>query len=390
MFCTIVGGVSDPLLENLDQQLAAARRDLAPNITLGPAFRSRTGTNGLDQLSEVSLPTELIARPFGRGALTASVTPTFLSAGKVPLDLNSQARFGTGVFTGHRAPSGQTAQGVGLSLGYQLDWLRADVGTSPLGFVEQNILGGVELAPHLSDNVVLRVTGERRSVTDSVLSYAGTKDPGTGISWGGVTRLRGHGQLELSLGAANLYIGGGYSVLDGTRVVSNQAYAAGAGGSSPIWRDQTDELRLGMDVVYFGYSKNLDFFTLGQGGYFSPQSYFATLLPLTYTSKHDNLTWSIGGALGYQVYNEDASAVFPNNPELQNALVALAATSAVPVLTYYPGANASGVVGNVHGSIEYHFNNVFSLGGQASYQHAGNWSEAIGRVFARYIFDGGI
>jgi Tfp pilus assembly protein PilF len=382
-------GAGDPLLQNLDQQLAAARQDLAPNITFGPELRSRTGTNGLDQLSEVSLPTELIARPFGSGVLTAGATPTFLSAGTVPADFNSQARFGTGVFTGHPAPSGQTAQGVGLSLGYRIDWLKADVGSSPIGFVEQNLLGGVELAPHLSDNVVLRLTGERRAVTDSVLAFAGTKDPGTGISWGGVTRTRGHGQLEVAVGAANLYVGGGYAAVDGTNVTSNQEYEAGAGGSYPIWRDQTDELRLGMDIVYFGYSKNLDFFTLGQGGYFSPQSYFATLLPLTYTSKHDDLTWSFGGALGYQVYNEDASPVFPNNPELQNSLVVLAANSAAPILTSYPGANASGVVGNVHGTIEYHFNNFFSIGGQASYQHAGNWSEAIGRMFARYIFDGG-
>jgi hypothetical protein len=178
-------------------------------------------------------------------------------------------------------------------------------------------------------------------------------------------------------------------VLDGAHVTSNEEYEAGAGGSYPIWRDHTDELRLGMDIVYFSYSKNLDFFTLGQGGYFSPQSYFATLLPLTYTSKHDNLTWSIGGALGYQIYNEDASPIFPDNAELQSALVALAATSTTPILTSYPGVNASGVVGNVHATAEYHFNNVFSIGGQVSYQHAGNWSEAIGRLFARYIFDGG-
>jgi hypothetical protein len=84
-------------------------------------------------------------------------------------------------------------------------------------------------------------------------------------SWGGVTRTRGHAQLELSVGEANLYAGGGYAVLDGENVTSNQEYEFGTGGSYPVWRgSQNDEVRLGMDVVYFGYQRNLDFFTLGQ------------------------------------------------------------------------------------------------------------------------------
>jgi cellulose synthase operon protein C len=221
-----------------------------------------------------------------------------------------------------------------------------------------------------------------------VLSYAGTKDPGTGVAWGGVTRTRGHAQWEFSVHDANFYAGGGYAELNGENVASNSEHEFGAGGTYPIWRNGTDEVRLGIDTVYFGYDKNLRFFTLGQGGYFSPQSYFATLFPLKYSSKHDDLTWSIGGSVGYQTYNEKASEVFPNNPSLQSALVASAATSATAVQTFHPGTSASGLVGGATGSLEYRVNNSLALGGQASYQHAGDWSETIGRLYARYIFDG--
>ena len=380
----------DPVLQDIDHQMAEARRDLAPQFTFGPSFRFRTGSPGLDQLTETSLPSELMVRPLGRGLLTVTATPDFLSSGSVQADASSQASFGTGVFPGHPAPPGQHAEGVGFSAAYQLGWLKTDIGTSPIGFQQQNFLGGLELSPALSDNVHLRIIGERRAVTDSVLSYAGTKDPGTGIPWGGVTRTRGHAQLEISKGESNFYVGGGYAVLNGENVSSNHEYEFGAGGSYPVWQNATDEVRLGLDAVYFGYDKNLRFFTLGQGGYFSPQSYLAALFPLKYTSKHDDLTWSIGGSLGYQTYNENASAVFPNNPALQNSLLELAATSSAAVLTSYPSRTASGPVGGLQGSIDYRVNNSFHIGGQASYQHAGDWSESIGRFYARYIFDGGI
>src|SRR5208282_2300213 len=157
------------------------------------------------------------------------------------------------------------------------------------------------------------------------------------------------------------------AVLDGENVASNQEYEFGAGGSYPIWRGHNDEVRLGLDIVYFGYNKNLDFFTLGQGGYFSPQSYFATLFPIKFTAKTDALTWLIGGSLGYQTYNENSSLIFPNNPALQSALMAAAAAVSTPLATSFPGQTASGVVGGAEGSVEYRVNDSFVLGGQASY-----------------------
>ena len=129
------------MLQDIDQQIGEVREDLAPKFAFGPSFRSRTGSTGLDQLNETSLPTELVVRPLGRGILTATATPVFLSSGSVQADANSQASFGTGAFPGHPAPPSQHAEGVGLSAAYQLGWLKTDVGTSPIGFQQQNMSG---------------------------------------------------------------------------------------------------------------------------------------------------------------------------------------------------------------------------------------------------------
>ena len=89
----------------------------------------------------------------GNGTVTVQATPTFLSSGDVPLDATSQASFGTGAFGSHRPPPSQYANGVGLSGQYRADWVAVDVGTSPVGFQQQNVLGGIELSPEIGNGV---------------------------------------------------------------------------------------------------------------------------------------------------------------------------------------------------------------------------------------------
>ena len=377
---------ADPTLVDIDHQIAGLREDLAPQLTLGPGLRLRTGTSGLGQLNEMNLQSQLKLSPFGRGQATITTMPTFLSAGSVPLDAYDQASFGTAAFGAKPPPPNQTAQGVGLDFAYEIGWLHADIGATPLGFPLENIIGGVELSPELADGVRLRLRGERRAVTDSLLSYAGTHDTTNNTLWGGVTRTGGHGQIELTAGLANFYAGGGGASVTGTNVASNTMVEGGAGGAYPVWRDGGQEVRVGLDLVYFAYNQNLQYYSLGQGGYFSPQSYFAALVPVSYSSRGEALTWSVGGSIGYQTYHSNNSPVFPNDAGLQALLVAQGGCPAK--LTYYPGTSSSGISGTLKGSLEYRASPSLLLGGRVSYQHAGDWSEFVGTVYARYIFQG--
>jgi Tfp pilus assembly protein PilF len=375
----------DPMSSDIAHAIAVAQAAVAPTVSLDPGFRQRSGSTGLDQLDEVTSPVSAAFSPGGYGRLTVTANPTLLSNGQLQDYAATRQQFGTLVFGGP-LPGNQHAQGVGLSAAYSYRWFAADVGSTPLGFRVENAVGGVELSPELADGVRLRTTVERRAVTDSLLSYAGTVDTGTGQTFGGVIRNRGHAQLELSAGLANFYVGGGYSQLSGQNVASNTETEAGAGGSYPLYRTAADELRAGLDLVYFTYAKNLDHFTLGQGGYFSPQSYFAALVPVTFTHRLDNLTWAVGGSVGVQSYTENSTPVFPNNPTLQAQLDSLAAGNAT-ILAAYPGTSATGVVGGVHGSIEYQVTPALRLGALLRYVHAGNWTETQATVFAKYIFN---
>ena len=357
-------------------------REGRPWATLSPDVRVSSGTPGLDEITETNVPATLAAFPFAGGRVTLLGSPTFLSAGSLPGDADNQSSFGSAAFGGRQPPPRQHAEGVGFNAAYEQDWVRADIGSTPFGFPLQSVLGGVELSPDLTDALQLRLSAERRVVNDSVLSYAGTRDTAGNTLWGGVTRTGASAQLELSLGRANFYAGGGWASLMGTRVAANATTEFSAGGAYPVWSNGSGVAELGLDLVYFGYRKNLRFFTLGQGGYFSPQSYFAALVPVSYTAHSGDLTWSVKAAIGYQVYHENASPVFPDDPALQSLLVVR--RGGPTGLISNAAKNAAGITDSALASLEWRLSPTWSLGGRVGYQHAGDWTEVAGSLYARY------
>jgi cellulose synthase operon protein C len=374
----------DPMIADLDSRIAAIKLQIAPYISATTTLQLRSGTAGTSQLATFGVPLEGSFSPDGVGRVTFAATPTYLTAGTVGSSIYDQENYASAVLGGPAGGS-QTATGVGLDLGFAEKWLSVDAGATPLGFTVQNFVGGVEIAPTIADDLVLRLTGERRGVTDSLLAYAGQVDPRTGVTYGGVVRNRVHGQLEFSPGLANFYAGGGYDWLDGQNVVSNTELELGAGGSYPVYKTPADEVRVGLNLVYFGYATNEDHFTDGYGGYFSPQDYVAAVVPVTWTATRGQLAYTLGASVGLQDFTADSGPVFPNSPAMQQALETAAAANTT-LQTSYPSQNESGFVGGLNGSFEYHLTPELQVGGSAAYQKSADWNEADIMAFARYTF----
>jgi hypothetical protein len=392
------GPTPDAITAEIDRSIAALRDQMVPTMQVGFDFRDRSGQSGLGGLDEYAVPMEATFSPAGVGRVTVLATPTILEAGHLGGSPYNQAQFGTGAlgvsynpattatsYTG-ALPGDQHATGVGLDVAYQLNNLKADLGTTPLGFTETNIIGGVEWTPQISDRLRLQLTAGRRAVDDSVLSYAGTTDAFSGAKWGGVTRNGGHANLAFSAGKADFYAGAGAAELLGYHVKNNTEVDGGAGVSFPVWHDADKVLRSGLDLVYFGYSKNLGYFTYGQGGYFSPRDFFAALIPVDFKQiVNDALSYDIGGAVGVQTFHESSSPYYPLDP---NLMAALAASNVPGLSPYYAATSTTGVAGNVHGALDYQVSPSLHLGARVSYAHGGNYDETKASVFARYIFNG--
>jgi tetratricopeptide (TPR) repeat protein len=389
----------DPLLNEINRQLVEVREEAAPRFSPAFGLRTRGGDSGIDRLTETHAGVEgSTAMPGIGGRISARVAAVNLDVGEIAQNEQSARRFGAAATALPGGSGSSTAAqiraatntetsvaGVALGAAYTRGNLAVDIGSTPLGFPIENIVGGVEIAPEIADGVRLRLVGERRAITDSVLSWAGRYDPTTGRNWGGVTRLGGRAQLEFAAGISNFYVAAGYYRIEGDGVADNSRIEAGAGFQTPIWRGNGAELVSGLDIVYFAYDKNLSFQTLGHGGYFSPQSFIAASVPLDYRARTENLAWRVGASLGFATFTTDRTDVYPNDPNLQSQLVSLVNNSGGQQ-AFYPGEDETNLTAGLRGDIEYMLTPQLRIGAAARFDLAADWNELRALLYARYRF----
>ncbi|WP_312543900.1 cellulose biosynthesis protein BcsC [Pantoea eucalypti] len=360
--------------------------------------RGRDGESGLSKLTEAKAPLTFSTVPFETARLDFTATPVSLTAGSGAAD--AWRRFGTNALSQGRVvaaggatvndlPNGvtdsQTASGVELNLALKGDSYKVDIGSTPLGQDLSTLVGGVQWSPKLTDFLTLILTGERRAITDSLLSYVGAEDKTSGKRWGRVTKNGANALLSYDNGDAGFYAGAGaYSYL-GENVASNNSLQATAGAYVRPFHSDDRELKVGMSLSWMDFSKNLSYFSYGQGGYFSPQNYASVSFPIEFSRKFDDLNVNIGGAAGYQTYSQDKSAYFPANASLQSELEALAARGSVKD-AYYSGSSKNGIGYNLHAGADYKLNKDVTIGGQLGYDTFGDYNESSAQLYVRYLF----
>ncbi len=278
----------------------------------------------------------------------------------------------------------QNAAGVELNLALTGGNYKIDIGSTPLGQDLSTLVGGVKWAPKLTDYLTLILTGERRAVTDSLLSYVGAEDKTTGKSWGRVTKNGGNALLSYDDGDAGFYVGAGaYSYL-GENVASNKSLQANAGAYVRPFHYADRELKTGISISWMDFSKNLSYFSYGQGGYFSPQDYVSVSFPVDFMQKYDDLTVKVGGSVGYQSYSQDKSAYFPNNPEWQSFMDTMVSAGFAKE-SYYSGASKNGIGYNLHAGADYKVNRRVTIGGVVGYDTFGDYNESTAQLYFRYM-----
>ncbi len=288
---------------------------------------------------------------------------------------------------GNGSGDSQTASGVELNLALSGDSYKIDIGSTPLGQDLSTLVGGVKWAPKLTDYLTLILTGERRAVTDSLLSYVGVKDKFTGESWGRVTKNGGNALLSYDDGDAGVYVGAGaYSYL-GENVASNKSLVGNVGAYVRPFHFNDRELKTGINISWMDFSKNLSYYSYGQGGYFSPQNYVSVSFPVEFTRTYDDVSVKIGGSAGYQSYTQDKSDYFPNNSDYQ-ALLKELVDDGYSKEAYYTGGSKSGIGYNLHAGADYKINKDVTVGGQLGYDTFGDYNESTAQLYLRYMLGG--
>ena len=278
----------------------------------------------------------------------------------------------------------RTANGVGVAVAYRdkEQGLKADLGVSPVGFLYSTPIGGVSLNRPFDSNSDYRygVSVSRRAVTDSVTSFAGSRDPRTGDKWGGVTANGVRGELSYDDQKVGAYGYGSAHVLLGNNVESNNRFELGSGIYWYLRNAPDSILTLGLSGSALTYANNQDFFTVGHGGYFSPQTFFALGVPISWSQRTENFTYRVKGSVGVQHIGQDSAEVFPGNSDLQPRATAVG-------LTGYGSESKTGVGYSLNAAGEYKLGSSFFLGGTLGVDNASDYRQLSGGVYLRYTFE---
>ncbi len=365
-----------------------------PTLTMGTVVRSREGETGLGQLTDIQTPVTL-RFDTGESKVSLNVTPTSLFSGTP--DSVTATRFGAGpeqsVNNPNLSPGSQSASGVGVGVAYETDKLKADIGTTPVGFLKTDVMGGLKYRFGVNDNTNLTVDVSRRPMTDSLLSFAGVKDARTGDIWGAVSSTGGRFDLSWDNGNFGLYTYGSAHSLTGSNVADNTRLEGGGGMYWKMDAGPNASFKTGVNITGLGFEKNLRYFTFGQGGYFSPQRFFSVSVPVEWSQRSNKFSYQLKGSLGLQTFSEDASPYFPTDPARQaNGAAAVAAgAGTVPGITanraYYTGQSVTGLGYAFGGAAEYQIHPQLYVGGSLGLDNARDYRQFTGSMYLRYFMD---
>ncbi len=270
------------------------------SAALGVRYRHRSGDEGLDRLDDWSLPAAQARFRMGdRLTLLPEVTYRHISNGRDSDD------FATGYLASLWAPDG----GLSVEAGIGVVGAGTRVGAWPvwhLGISGQTPLGR------------LAFTAYRRTVDDSLLSMAGMHDDIHG-QWGGVSQTGAAIAWSGDIEQINLRALFDYGERTGTSVKNNRRYLVNVSAGKTIAIGERlgqylQEPWAGIYATWFGFEKNLNYFTWGNGGYFSPRS-FVSAGPVLSLRTIEGKRWiaSMDASVGYIHSAEDDGWQYPEN-----------------------------------------------------------------------------
>jgi len=293
---------------------------------------------------------------------------------------NYEASFGTCSDQNCRRYRSQTANGLSLGAGWENDKWKGDLGTTPLGFPVVNWVGGLAYSGDW-DQIGWTTTVSRRPVSSSLLSFAGAKDPGTGTTWGGVIATGGSLGLSYDQGLANgVWADLSAHQLTGKNVEDNTRERLMGGYYYKVINEDNRRATVGLSSMVWHYQKDLSGYTLGQGGYYSPQQYFSVSVPVNYRQRTENWSWQLGGSVSWSRSSTSDQKRYP----IQNLIPdSLPDKSAIET-----GSSGSGFGYTVQALLERRVSSHWTVGGGIDIQQAKDYTPSHFLLYARYSMSG--
>ncbi len=266
------------------------------------------------------------------------------------------------------------------------DTLSFDLGHSPSGYPVGDWYGGVDTAGDLGP-LYWSATASRRPMTNSLLSQAGAIDPRTGIRWGGVTATGITFGLGYDQGGSDgVWSSWSAHRLVGENVAGNRRARAMAGWYHKFVQRADLRLDAGVSAMYWRYAKDLGGYSLGQGGYYSPQRYASLGLPVSFAWRNADWSVRLDASASVSASRSDAIARYPYAPAIREALARLHEEygDLEPIDAGSADSRSTGTGYKLSLAVERRLSDHFVLGAATTLQHSQDYSPNAFQLYLRY------
>lgn len=311
-------------------------------------------------------------------------------------------RFGSCVFSGADVSgvtqdlpgcsgvAGQRASGTAFALGWRGDRFSFDLGRTPSSFTVSNWTGGISLRGD-AGSVGWGLTLSRRPMSNSLLSLAGATDPRTGISWGGVLATGATANFSWDQGEADgVWLSLGHHRLTGHNVADNKRTRIMGGYYYRLINKPNEQLSVGVNAMHWRYERDLSNYTLGQGGYYSPQRYSSLSLPLSYYRRTENWAVALQASVSRSTAKTSDELYYPSAGLIAGPLQAIAArgvtAGGLAAANVSTGGTSSAWGYSLRGAAERRLSSHWVAGASIDIQHGQDYAPSRFMLYLRYTF----
>ncbi len=372
----------------VDQEMANISALRSAKVEAGLDIQSKTSNSGTSTYNATEIP--ILARfPIGYEAHgTLQIDQVNIDSGTLPSTFADAALFGKIQAYQYvpAQPLTPKASGTSIGLGYEQGSVKADIGMVGSGFLVHNIVGGIRKGGNIG-RLSYSLNLSRRPYAGSLLSYAGAKDPITGVVWGGITNTGVTLYLSTTLNTFNVATVASYGLLRGQNVLNNDRLYLRAAVDHDIYATDDMVLNVGLSANFTAFSKNQSFFTFGHGGYYSPQGSLSFGLPIELYGRADLLSYQLIAGLSYSRTKEDSAPFYPTDPALQARAAAGLLFPSGYTQAVYAGGSGGGLGYGLRGAAEYRVMPNFALGGRFSMDRSAYYAPNSVLMYLRYMFN---
>ncbi|QRG79319.1 cellulose synthase complex outer membrane protein BcsC [Citrobacter sp. R56] len=272
------------------------------NVTLEHDYWGSSGTGGYSDLKAHTTMLHVDA-PYSDGRMFFRTDMVNVNVGSFSDDANGQYddNWGTCTLSDCSGSRSQSDRGASVAVGWANDTWSWDIGTTPMGFQVVDVVGGVSYSNDIGP-LGYTLNAHRRPISSSLLAFGGQKDApsNTNKTWGGVRADGGGVSLSYDKGEANgVWASLTGDQLTGQHVEDNWRVRWMTGYYYKIINENNRRVTIGLNNMIWHYDKDLSGYSLGQGGYYSPQEYLSFAVPVMWRQRTEHWSWELGGSVSW-------------------------------------------------------------------------------------------